>query len=588
MSRWRRAALGSVLAIATLCIYAQVRDHVYLNYDDDLYVVENPKLELGLSRAGIAWALTTDADGLHIPVAWLSYLLDSELWGLEARGVLLANVAYHTLSGLLLFLALSSATGAAGRSAFVAAVFLLHPVHAESVAWASERKDVLCALFFNATLLAWVGYVRRPTPLRYLAVLAGCALALGAKPMAVTLPAVLLLLDFWPFARLGPPGGRIEWRALRRPLVEKIPLTLLSAMAVWITYKTQQADGVMRSLDVISPLTRVANACLSYVAYPWKALWPTDLRVFYPYRGEPGLGALAAGAGVLALTLLVLRAWRRAPYLAVGWFWYLGMLVPVIGLVQVGQQAMADRYAYLPLVGIGIAVAWGGHAWGSRLGVRALLGPLAITLAVAMTVAAHREVSHWRDGVTLFGHALEGEPRDPSLRGNFGIALLRRGDVDAGVLELATAFGVREPAAAARARVAAILQREAEAELQARRPPSAIALLRAALAIEPEAARLHDRLARALFLQGRYEQAFAHFDQAELEDEALADLHARAAGALLRRGDEAGALLSYRAAIVAAGRAAALERSRGREGRARKIEDRQRDWQARASDPTAN
>jgi tetratricopeptide (TPR) repeat protein len=249
---------------------------------------------------------------------------------------------------------------------------------------------------------------------------------------------------------------------------------------------------------------------------------------------------------------------------------------------------MADRYAYLPLVGIGIAVAWGACALAERLGARVLVGPLAVTLGVAMTVAAHREVSHWRDGVTLFGHALEAEPRDPSLRGNFGIALLRRGDVDAGVLELATAFGVRGPAAAARARVAAILQREAEAELQARRPPSAIVLLRAALAIEPEAAGLHGRLARALFLQGRYEQAFAHFERAELEDEALADLHARAAAALLRRGDEAGARLSYRAAIVAAGRAAALERSRGREGRAREIEARQRDWQAGASAPTAN
>jgi hypothetical protein len=223
----------------------------------------------GLSSEGLAWAFAAedDGDGLHIPLTWLSYLLDAELWGLSPAAVLLANAAYHTLAGLLLFFALAWATGAPGRSAFVAAVFALHPIHAESVAWASERKDVVCALFWNATLLLWVAYARRPTPLRYLGVVASFVLALLAKPMAVTLPAVLLLLDYWPLSRLGAGGARIEATALRRALLEKLPLAGLAAVATWVAYRAQQADGAMRSLEVVPLVNRAANASISYVAY---------------------------------------------------------------------------------------------------------------------------------------------------------------------------------------------------------------------------------------------------------------------------------------------------------------------------------
>jgi tetratricopeptide (TPR) repeat protein len=579
LSPARRVGLAAALAVATLVAYAQVRHHEYLNYDDDLYVVENPNLAEGLSPTGLRWAfsLPEDGDGLHIPVTWLSYLLDAQLWGLEPGAVLLANLGYHIAAGVLLFLALSAATGAAGRSAFAAAVFLLHPLHVESVAWASERKDVVCALFWNASLLAWVVYARRPTLLRHLAVVVGCALAMAAKPMAVTLPAVLLLLDYWPLGRLGP-GGRIEAAALRRALLEKLPLAGLSAVCAWVAYRAQQADGTMRSLEMIPLATRLANAGLSYLAYLGNALWPADLRIFYAYRDEPGWAGAAAVALVLALTGLALALARRLPYLSVGWLWYVGTLVPVIGLVQVGQQAMADRYTYLPLVGIGIAAAWGGHALALRMGARAALAPLALALALAMTFATRAEVAHWRDGVALFEHALQADPGEPSLQGNLGIALLRRGEVDAGVRQLAAAFGVREQGAAAAERVAGLLAARAESELRQGRSLSALLLLRAALHVTPEVPRLHDRLGRALFLQARYDEAFEHFRRAGLGDEALAQLHARAAEECGRRGREACERGQRRQAIDAAARAARFERDRGREGRASEIEERRRDW----------
>jgi len=571
--------LAAALAIATGVAYAQVRDHEYLNYDDDLYVVENPNLALGLSPAGLRWAFSApdDGDGLHIPVTWLSYLVDAQLWGLSPGAVLLANVGYHTAAGLLLFLALSSATGASGRSAFATAVFLLHPIHAESVAWASERKDVVCALFWNASLLAWVAYARRPTLARYLAVALGCALALAAKPMAVTLPAVLLLLDYWPLGRLGV-GTRLEAAALRRALVEKLPLAALSAATAWIAVRAQHADGTMRSLEMIPLATRLGNASLSYLAYLRNALWPVDLRIFYAYRDEPGVAGLVAALALVALTLAVVALARRLPYLTVGWLWYLGTLLPVIGLVQVGQQAMADRYAYLPLVGIGIAAAWGLHALAERHGARVALAPAGLVLALGMTLATRAEVRHWRDGVTLFEHALRADPGEPTLRGNLGIALLRRGEIERGVRELAGAFGLRGEGEAARAQVANLLADRAEAELRQQRSLSALLLLRAALAITPDAAPLHDRLGRALFLQARYPEALVHFERAGLADEALANLHARAAEECRRRGQDACASDQLRQAIAAAARAAELERRRGREGRAREIESRRRDW----------
>ena len=572
-------ALASVLAVLTLAVYAQVREHQYLNYDDDLYVVENPHLLEGLSLESLRWAATTTHDGLRIPLTWVSYLTDATLWDLEAGAVLLTNVAYHTLSGLLLFWALFAATGARYESAFVAAVFLLHPIHAESVAWASERKDVLCALFWNATLAAYVRYAKRPSALGYALVVLGHALALASKPMAVTLPAALLLFDFWPLGRLGL--DRFEWPRVRRALLEKLPLLALSAIVMGATYATQQADGTMRDLATIPLLDRLGNASLSYAGYVGHSLWPSSLSVFYPYRAELGASAWIAGLGLLAVTALALGALRRAPYLTVGWLWFLGTLVPVIGLVQVGEQAMANRYAYLPLVGLSISLAWWASTLAERFAMRRALGVVALLATLAMTVLGYREVAHWRDGITLFRHALASDPTNATARANLGIAQLLAGEVDEGVGALSQAFGIEAQGMGARAAVRDVLLAHAKSASKERKHWMAIALLRPATVVAPYSIPVHGELGRALFRQRRYDAAMEHFAKARYSDEKLADLHGRAAASLDERGRVAEARAQYASAIERADRALAKHSAHGAMSEARELRRQRREWSER-------
>jgi len=571
--------LGLLLAGLTLGAYAQVRNHQYLNYDDDLYVVENPVVQEGLSLESLRWAATTKHDGLRIPLTWASYLVDAELWELAPGAVLLTNVFYHTLSGLLLFWALVAATGARYKSAFVAAVFLLHPIHVESVAWASERKDVLCGLFWNGTLAAYVRYAKRPSAIGYGLVLLGHGLALAAKPMAVTLPAVLLLVDAWPLSRLGETG--FAWPRVRRALLEKLPLAALSALAMFVTYATQQADGTMRDLQTIPLLDRIGNACLSYVGYVDNALWPSALSVFYPYREELGLAAGLAGIALVAVTLATLRLRVRAPYLAVGWLWFVGSLIPVIGFVQVGQQAMANRYAYLPVVGLSLALAWGADAVAQRFDARRLLAVAAALATLVMTWLSFQEVAHWKNGVTLFRHALVSDPENGTARANLGIAQLLAGEVDAGVAELARAFGIEARGAGARAAVRDLLLGHAKSAERERKHWFAIALLRPAVVVAPNSIPVHGELGRALFQQRRYQQAIEHFERARYSDDKLADLHGRAAEALEARGRIGQAVAHYKSAVERAERAIAKHSAHGTNAQARALRMQRREWASR-------
>jgi hypothetical protein len=572
--------LGLLLAGLTLGVYAQVRNHQYLNYDDDLYVVENPAVQEGLSLESLRWAASTNHDGLRIPLTWASYLVDAELWELAPGAVLLTNVFYHTLSGLLLFWALVAATGARYKSAFVAAVFLLHPIHVESVAWASERKDVLCALFWNGTLAAYVRYAKRPSAFGFGLVLLGHVLALAAKPMAVTLPAVLLLVDAWPLSRLGETS--FEWPRVRRALLEKLPLAVLSALAMSVTYATQQADGTMRDLQTIPLLDRIGNACLSYVGYVDNALWPSSLSVFYPYREELGPAAGLAGVGLVAVTLATLRLVWRAPYLPVGWLWFLGTLVPVIGFVQVGQQAMANRYAYLPLVGFSLALAWSVDAVAQRFDARRLLACVAGVVTLAMALLTNHEVAHWRNGVTLFRHALTSDPENGTARANLGIAQLLAGETDAGVAELASAFGIEAHGMGARGAVRDLLLGHAKsAARDERKYWLAIALLRPALVLAPNSIPVHAELGRALFEQRRYDESIEHFARARYSDDQLADLHGRAAGALEARGRFAQAVAHYENAVERAERAIAKHSAHGVSSKVRALQRKRREWTSR-------
>ncbi len=442
MSRFlRQWLLALALVAATAAIYAPVRNHAFLNYDDDIYFTDNPHAALGLSLDGLAWAMTSDYAGNWFPVTWLSILADAELHGLSSSGVHVANVVLHILSTLLLFGWFARSTGAIGRSAFVAAVFALHPLHVESVAWATERKDVLSGLFWMLTLWAYARYAARPGLLRYAGVVLCFVLGLMAKPMLVTLPFVLILLDTWPLGRIRAGAGT---RAVGRIVLEKVPLLLISLGACALTLWAQ-SDGIA-TLTRISIGTRIANAALAYARYVELASWPRDLAVFYPHPGaDVSLAASgAAGVALLGMSTAVLLQWSRRPYLAVGWFWFLGTLIPVIGLVQVGSQALADRYTYIPLVGLSLMVAWAGFA----ILVRGLKAPrlaalLALGCVVALGAGTIRQVRHWKNSETLFEHALAVTRDNHIAHTHLGLAKLERGAVREGIDHYRVAVEIR-------------------------------------------------------------------------------------------------------------------------------------------------
>jgi tetratricopeptide (TPR) repeat protein len=409
-----------VLLLATLAVYSQVRTYDFINLDDTDYVSANPHVHAGLTSEGVVWAFTTDRDGNWFPLTWLSHMASWQLFGPRAGLHHLVNVLLHVLSTLLLFALLRRMTRSHWRSAFVAGLFALHPLHVESVAWVAERKDVLCGFFWFLTLWGYARYVERPKISRYLLVVVLFCLGLMSKPMIVTLPFVLLLLDVWPLRRIVLPGSGAtgapkqkvrpapDVRPLRHVLLEKVPLFALSAGMSFVTYFVQQRGGAIPSLEWIPLGTRLGNALISYVAYIAQMFWPTHLAVFYPYPSTlPVWKVIGAGLVLVGVSILALRTVRRFPYLAVGWFWYLGTLVPVIGLVQVGMQSRADRYTYIPLVGIFLLLAWGMadvfQRWPKAEPALAAV-PAAACLACLMITS--NQVQVWKNSASLFGHAL--------------------------------------------------------------------------------------------------------------------------------------------------------------------------------------
>jgi tetratricopeptide (TPR) repeat protein len=409
-----------VLALSLLVsgVYWQVGGHAFINFDDDKYVSVNPIVLRGLTWEGIVWAFTTFTEANWHPLTWLSHMLDVELFGPSAGWHHRMNVLYHLLNTELLFLVLWRMTGWMWKSAFVAALFGVHPLHVESVAWVAERKDVLSTLFWMLTMGAYLRYARRPGIGRYILVAVLFALGLMCKPMLVTLPFVLLLLDGWPLGRLATsdsphfPSWRFSVPVLSRLVWEKVPLLGMSAISCAITYLAQSKDRAVLSFEHLPFGSRISNALMSYVVYLGKTVWPSSLAVFYPHPAIIHANVPAweiAGAILLlcGLSIIALREGHRRPYLAMGWLWYLGTLVPVIGVVQVGMQAYADRYTYVPLIGIFIAVAWGIPellaGWRFR---RLALEALGGAVVLALSVAGWSQTRYWRDSVTLFSRAV--------------------------------------------------------------------------------------------------------------------------------------------------------------------------------------
>jgi tetratricopeptide (TPR) repeat protein len=393
------------LTLTLLVVFFQVRGFSFVTYDDPVYVSENPNIQTGFTLKAVEWAFTTGFAANWHPLTWLSLMLDRQLFGANPAGFHITNLILHIANTLLLFMVLKKMTGALWQSAFVAALFALHPLHVESVAWVSERKDVLIAFFWLLTMWAYAQYVKKPGAARYLLVLFIFALGLMAKPMLVTLPFVFLLLDYWPLERI----GRFQWKIIYRLVLEKIPFIILSAASSVITFFVQQSGGAVPSSSVLPLKYRILNVFISYVKYTEKMFWPSRLTAFYPHPGREVsiLYAVVSAVVLLTVTILIFRFAKKHRYLATGWFWYLGTLVPVIGLVQVGIHAMADRYTYIPLTGLFIIIAWGLsdllRKWPYRKTVLWMSSTLVLIILMALT---YFQTRYWKDSITLYQHAM--------------------------------------------------------------------------------------------------------------------------------------------------------------------------------------
>jgi tetratricopeptide (TPR) repeat protein len=424
----RNPVVCLLLAVVTLVLYNPVNRHPFVNYDDDRYVTENQHVRQGLTVEAIAWSLTSTEQANWHPLTWMSHTLDVSLFRLNPAGHHLTSVLLHAVNVCLLFLLLMWATNRLWPSVLVAALFAVHPVNVESVAWIAERKNLLCTFFFFLTLWAYGWYVKKRDWKRYLLVSVLFAAGLASKPMVITLPFVLLLMDYWPFQRMTPTSGPTPWRRL---ILEKIPLFAMSTASAVITMHAQRSGGAVRSGTEFSTGVRLANAIVAYAMYLWKTVWPANLAPLYPHPGNslPVWQVVTAAAVLIGITMLL---WRSPLLRAerVGWLWFLGTLVPVIGLVQIGEAAMADRYAYIPLIGIFFAVAFGLTEWTKRIHPAWIATPAVLILA-ALAFATRHQIDYWLSNEELWSHTLAVTTNNFVAEDNLGGALILEGKEEA-------------------------------------------------------------------------------------------------------------------------------------------------------------
>jgi Flp pilus assembly protein TadD len=507
----RRSAVVAFLIVAiTLAAFARVGGNGFIALDDGAYVTDNPWVAGGLNGRSAAWAFTSFgyASNWH-PLTWLSHQLDVSLFGLDAGRHHLVSLGLHAAAAATLFLGLEAMTGALWPAAFVALLFAVHPLHVESVAWAAERKDVLAALFWFLTMAAYLRYARRPSAPRHAPVFLLLALGLLAKPMLVTLPFVLLLLDGWPLGRVAASGrARPGAASPGRLVLEKLPLFALSAASSVVTYLAQQRGGAVNLMERFHAPARAGSATVAYLRYLGKTFRPSGLTLYYPPERAPALPwVLLAAALLLGLTALAIWRWRRSPHLAVGWLWYLGTLVPVIGLVRVGGQSIADRYTYLPLVGIFIALAWGA-AGAARLVPRGrAIAALGAVMVIAVLVPlTWRQTGTWKDTLTVFAHALRVTRDNYVANANYALALSRQGR-PAEALPFFLEAARLMPGAGGFVDVGNTL-----ADLG--RLPEAVAAYQRALQLDPASDVAHFCLGNAFGRLDRLEEAAAHYTEA--------------------------------------------------------------------------
>jgi tetratricopeptide (TPR) repeat protein len=535
------AGLSILMAVLTVAGMGRVCADKFVDFDDDRYVALNPHVQDGVSIAGTSWAITSMDESNWHPVTWLSLQLDGSLYGARAWGYHLTNLLLHAASAILLFRVLLAMTGAVWCAWLVAALFAVHPVHVESVVWIAERKDVLSAFFWMLTLLAYWRYTqalgrgRLGSALTVYALLVLPLFGMGllAKPMLVTLPLVLLLLDYWPLGRLGDgqsvrAAQGVPWRLL----LEKLPLFSLAVASAVITLMAQDRGGAVISVERLTIGVRLANAAVSYVRYVGKAFWPQRLAAFYPYPAPSVLGWSAVGAaGLLALaTVIVLRRRRHQPYLAVGWLWYMGTLVPVIGLVQVGHQALADRYTYIPLIGLFIMLAWVlGDGVAQQPGWRLPVAAMSGAMLAACLAGSWVQAGYWKGGETLWRHALEVLQESDTAHNGLGVALLERGQTEEAIAHFREAVRLNPRMAEARNNLGGTLARTGQIE-------EGIAHLEQAVLINSHYVKARVNLGNAFLKSGQVDEAVRQFLIARETQPELAAVYLYLGEALTRQG----------------------------------------------------
>jgi protein O-mannosyl-transferase len=528
---WEVAGLCVVLAAITFAVFGQTLGHEFVDYDDDTYVYDNPVVAQGLTCKGFVWSLTYGEIGHWHPLTWLSHMLDCQLYGLHPGGHHLSNVLLHTATVILLFLVLRQMSGALWRSAFVAAVFAIHPLRVESVAWIAERKDVLSGVFFMLTLWGYVCYARQPSRGRYLMVALCYGLGLLCKNTLVTLPFVLLLLDWWPLGRMEPGkfSGLVK---------EKTPLFLLSigscVMTLLVPEKVLEANRVPF-------LERIGNAVVSYDIYLRQMIFPVELAVPYPNApgGVPFWEVALAFAVLAAISVGVWACRKKSPYLLVGWLWYIGMLVPAIGLVQISYYAHADRYTYLPQIGMYLAVTWLVAEWRVN---RAALGSLMAGVLAVLMLCAWKQTAYWQDSETLWNHTLACTTNNEMAHYNLGNALYHQGRVDEAIPQYRETLQINPGNANACYNLGRALFQKGKVD-------EAITQYQKTLQIQPDFAVAHNNLGIALFQKGREEEAISHFQKALQIEPDYAEAHNNLGNVFWHKGRLDEAITQYQEAL---------------------------------------
>jgi Flp pilus assembly protein TadD len=516
--------ISIVLVVIVAAVYMQVGSHQFLNLDDDAYVTNNPHVTSGMSVNNIVWAFSTFDYIYWQPVTWLSHMLDVETYGLNPGGHHLTNVLIHAVSSVLLLLLLFRLTGAVWQSSLVAFLFALHPLHVESVAWVAERKDVLSTLFWLLTLLVYAEFVSKRTPILYICTLLFFILALMSKPMVLTLPLVMMLMDFWPLNRYQPekrePELRHLWGKAWSLIIEKTPFIICTLLSAATTIYGQKQYGAMRKLGEMSFLLRIENALVSYVKYIGKTVWPLDMAVLYPFPLSIPLWQVIGSLTILIfISAATLWGRHRFPFFAVGWLWYLVTLVPVSGLLQVGNQSMADRFTYIPGIGLFIMVAWGVPNLLKGLRnqeiILALLGGAVVLASIALT---WQQLGYWRNNITLYNHTLHITTNNEIVRNNLGLALANGGDLDAAIAEYQEALRIDPDLAFAHNNLGLALTKKGNLS-------AAIKEFHDALRIFPNYTEAHNNLGMALANKGDLDAAISEYRQALKINPNYADSH---------------------------------------------------------------